>query len=115
MLNLYLSNLNINSKYAKKNIAHLKKNRLKKRTRKILPRRTTCIISLTNKKGKFNKMSRLNKGIYNIDILPRFSDIDMNCASSLFMCKYLIFFYRLGLDYFLKKKLNVILCNLINH
>ena len=111
---MYLTNLNLNSKYAKKNIAHLKKNRLRKRTRKVLPRRTTCIISLTDKKGKFNKMSRLNKGIYNIDILPKFLDMDTNCASSLFMCKYLIFFYRLGLDYFFKKKLDVIMYNLIN-
>lgn len=60
-------------------------------------------------------MSRLNKGIYNVDILPRFLDIDMNYVSSLFMCKHLIFFYRLGLDYFFKKKLSIILYNLINH
>ena len=59
-------------------------------------------------------MSRLNKGIYNVDIIPKFLDTTVNHASSLFMCSHLIFFYRLGLDYFFKKKLNIVICNVIN-
>lgn len=113
ILNLYLSNLKISSKYAKKNISHLKKNRLRKRTRKILPRKTTCAVSISSKKNKFDKMSRLNKGIYNVDVIPKSLDRDINYVSSLFISKYLTFFYKLGLDFFLKKKLNKTAYNLI--
>lgn len=115
IVNLYLSNLNIEAKYAKKNIAHLKKNRLKKRLRRVLPRKTTCIISIFDKKQKSSKISRLNKTIYNIDILPESSKDAIKYASSLFFCKYLVFFYKLGLNLFLQKKLNKIMYNVISH
>jgi len=115
VINLYLSNLSIETKYAKKNISHLKKNRLKKRLRKLLPRKTTCIISLIDKKQKSNKMSRLNKTAYNVDIVSESPKGVINYTSSLFFCKYLIFFYKLGLNFFLKKKLNKLMVALIIH
>lgn len=113
IINLYTSTADFKSKYTRKNVAYLKKNKIKKRVRKILHRRTSCIVSIVNKKSKSNKFSRLNKTAYNLDIIHSSSNLNDNSIKDLVICRYLLFFYRLGLDFFYKNKVRRVTYNAI--